>query len=39
MNQAVIETQARYLIQERIRRAHRTQSAHVRRHHRRLRAL
>ena len=39
MNQPVIENQARYLIEDRIRTTHRTQSAHVRRHHRRLRIL
>jgi hypothetical protein len=39
MNQAVIEAQARYLIEDRIHMTDRTQSAHVRRHHRRLRPL
>jgi hypothetical protein len=39
MNEAVIEARARYLIEDRIRTAHGKQSAHTRRHHRRLRAL
>jgi len=41
MNQSVIEAHARYLIEDRIRTTHRmthrTQAAHLRRHHRRLR--
>ena len=39
MNQPVIEAHARYLIEDRIHATRRTQSAHVRRHHRRLRIL
>jgi hypothetical protein len=37
MYQTVIEAQARYLIEDRIYPTHRRQSAHDRRHHRRLR--
>jgi hypothetical protein len=39
MNEAVIEAQARYLIEDRIHRTPRTSARHVRRHHRRLRTL
>jgi hypothetical protein len=39
MNEAVIEAQALYLIEDRMRTAHRTQSARARRQHRRPRAL
>jgi hypothetical protein len=39
MNQAIIEAQARYLIEDRIKTTSRARSAQVRRHRRRLRTL
>jgi hypothetical protein len=39
MNQAVIEAQAHYLIEDRIRTPRRRHSDHTARHHRRLRSL